>query len=120
MLFTFVFLIVILASTSMARQTPLASLNIVVLGFQNPRIYTLTCDPTGGSHSAADGACDVLDDIRGNISSLPVVRSKRRGKPVLVSIKGFYHEKPVRFYKTYQSEAIAIQELDGLYPEQED
>ncbi|OBZ82893.1 hypothetical protein A0J61_09055 [Choanephora cucurbitarum] len=110
----------LLLLTLVVRATPLASLKITILGFRQARRYSLTCDPTGGSHTAADGACDILDDIGGNISSLPTVSANGRSHPVYVSIEGYYHHKPVQFFKNYRNEATAITELDGLYPEEED
>ncbi|KAI8053177.1 uncharacterized protein B0P05DRAFT_561887 [Gilbertella persicaria] len=116
------FISAFILSFALTAKPPLVSLTITILGFPEPKFYSLTCDPTGGNHTKADSACDIIDDSKGNITyidSYPIPYSKDSTPPINITIEGHYHDTLVSYRHEYPNQITAINNLRGIYPEEE-
>lgn len=78
---------------------------------------TVKCDPTGGTHADAEGACETLEDVDGDLSALeslglfcPMIF-----QPVTVEVGGNWREQVVRYEGEYPNRCVAFDESQGLF-----
>lgn len=72
---------------------------------RDSRTAVLTCDPDGGTHPDAAGACRTLASADGNFHALPAAHSNvmcpQVYKPVVFTAHGTWHDRPVQFQKRF-------------------
>lgn len=94
----------IMVAPSAAAAAEQSFLGLAVQGQDNASVATLRCDPPGGSHSNAAGACDALAAAGGDFSKLasqPGMVCTDIFDPVTARAKGQYRGAPVEFERTY-------------------
>ncbi|KAI8368838.1 subtilisin inhibitor [Choanephora cucurbitarum] len=81
-------------------------------------IYSLSCNPDGGSHPRPQAACEFLQSINGNFNGLPAsqILCTLEYNPVNVTILGLYQGRFTVFNNQYSNECFAIGALGNLYP----
>lgn len=73
----------------------------------NPKIVTLSCDPTGGTHPAAAAACQDLNASQGGFERAPGdTICTMQYAPVTVTATGYWNRAPKQFRKTYGNECV--------------
>lgn len=77
----------------------------------------LTCDPAGGSHPAAQEACDELAAVTGDIAAL----SEDPGPctmiydPVTVTAEGWWRGQMKSFRATYANSCVLYRQTRGIF-----
>jgi hypothetical protein len=73
-------------------------------GVGEPKVWTLRCDPPGGTFPDAEEACDRLDDVDQPFAETPMetVCTQQHGGDQLASVQGVYRDESVstRFDRT--------------------
>ena len=77
----------------------------------------LRCEPSGGSHPAADEACGKLGAVGGDFGSLPTVSRQciLMYAPVDVTAKGVWAGEPVEFAASYANRCVAAAQTNGVF-----
>jgi subtilisin inhibitor-like len=78
---------------------------------------SLRCEPTGGTHVAAEQACTTLTTVNGNFERLwntgalcPLIY-----QPVTVSVVGHWRKKPAMFKHSYDNQCFAATESAEVF-----
>ena len=94
-----------------------SSLEISVVDYPGavPRMWTLTCDPLGGDHPAAEAACHALEAAADPFAPVPADLGciQVYGGPEIATITGHWDGRPVA--ATYRrSDGCEIARWDAL------
>jgi Subtilisin inhibitor-like len=78
---------------------------------------TLKCHPTGGTHAAAENACDALDAVDGDLGALPQLNvvCPMVYQPVTVEVGGSWRDRVVAFEADYGNLCVAFAESGGVF-----
>lgn len=81
-------------------------------------VFTLTCNPDGGSHPAADTACAEIEAAQGNFASLPGEPGKLctlEYQPVTVTATGTWRGQQVDYQQTFPNTCALISETGSVF-----
>lgn len=78
---------------------------------------TLKCNPTGGSHIDAHGACAALEEADGEFTSLrPLeIACTLEYQPVTIEVGGNWVDRVVHFDREYSNMCVAGAESEGVF-----
>ncbi|GGU79712.1 SSI family serine proteinase inhibitor [Lentzea flava] len=88
---------------------------------QNPSAataYSLTCNPDGGDHPAADAACAEIEAARGDFTALPGepgMLCTYLYDPVTVSATGRWMGQEVNYQETFPNTCELIRETGSVF-----
>ena len=112
-----------LAATAMAG-TPASESTLVITAYDalDPQLpvlaeVTLKCEPTGGSHPDAAGACATLEQVDGDFDALlsQGLFCPDYYAPVAVEVGGKWRDRTVTFEHEYGNRCFAEDQSEGVF-----
>ncbi|MBE9375803.1 hypothetical protein IQ251_15235 [Saccharopolyspora sp. HNM0983] len=107
------------AAPAAADPVPASTVQLTIQGenLLEASVTTLNCEPSGGTHPAADTACDALITADGDFAALPVEprACTLQYDPVTVHASGTWHGEPIHFQQDYPNRCAAASESGGVF-----
>jgi hypothetical protein len=100
---------VALAPAPAQAATATSRLTLIVKAADGTRTgATLTCNPTGGSHSAAAAACTALAAVHGDIARIPAEQAActMQYTPVTAVAYGHWRGRYVKYRQTFANGCV--------------
>ncbi|ROP28903.1 SSI family serine proteinase inhibitor [Couchioplanes caeruleus] len=83
-----------------------------------PRMALLTCQPAGGAHPQAAGACTAVATVNGHLGVLdlnPNGACTREYQPVTASALGYWEGRPVRYSETFSNRCEMLRQTGPIF-----
>ncbi|GGQ49924.1 SSI family serine proteinase inhibitor [Couchioplanes azureus] len=108
------------APTAATARTASSTLALMVYDQTGaaPRMSLLTCDPVGGAHPQAAGACAAAASVNGHLGVLdlnPHGACTREYQPVTASALGSWEGRPVRYSETFSNRCEMLRQTGPLF-----
>lgn len=107
-----------LAGTASAAEGELTTVVAPENSITAARVATLTCNPDGGDHPAADAACAEIEAANGDFTALPGEPGRIctfEYDPVTVTATGTWRGQQVNYQETFPNTCVLISETGSVF-----